>query len=116
LNVVVRIETAMSPRELLGACHGLEIVHDRERTEVNGPRTLDIDIIDFDGAVGETEDLTLPHPRAQDRGFVVVPWAHMEPDARLPGAGPIAPLARALATSVTLVADPWPGQTSSATA
>ncbi len=109
LNAVVRIETAMSARELLGACHGLEIVHDRERTEPNGPRTLDIDIVDYDGVVGHTDDLTLPHPRAKDRAFVLVPWAHLEPQAQLPGVGPIAPLAREMAQSVTLVADPWPG-------
>jgi dihydroneopterin aldolase/2-amino-4-hydroxy-6-hydroxymethyldihydropteridine diphosphokinase len=108
LNAVVRIQTERSPRELLGACHGLEIVHDRERTEPNGPRTLDIDIIDYDGATGQTDDLTLPHPRAKDRAFVVVPWAHMEPGAELPGVGPIAELARAMSGSVTLVADPWP--------
>ncbi|MCB2413352.1 2-amino-4-hydroxy-6-hydroxymethyldihydropteridine diphosphokinase [Demequina sp. TTPB684] len=116
LNAVVRLETEMSPRELLGACQGLEIAHDRERTEVNGPRTLDIDIIDFDGAVGETDDLTLPHPRAHERGFVVVPWAHMEPDAQLPGVGSVAQLARRLAASVALVADPWPAQSSHASA
>lgn len=108
LNAVVRIESEMSPRELLGACQGLEIVHDRERTEVNGPRTLDVDIIDFDGAVGETDDLTLPHPRAKDRAFVLVPWAHMEPDAVLAGVGSVASLARTMTPSVTLVADPWP--------
>ena len=115
LNAVVRIETERSPRELLGACAGLEIVHDRERTEPNGPRTLDIDIVDFDGAVGQTDDLTLPHPRAKDRPFVVVPWAHMEPQAELPGVGPIAELARAMQHSVTLVADPWPAQAPAAT-
>ncbi len=115
LNAVVRIRTERAPRELLGACHGLEIVHDRERTEPNGPRTLDIDIVDFDGAVGQTDDLTLPHPRAKDRAFVMVPWAHMEPDAALPGVGPIAELARAMQASVALVADPWPAQPPAAT-
>ncbi len=74
----------------------------------NGPRTLDIDIVDFDGMVGEAGDLTLPHPRAQERPFVLVPWAHMEPDAQLAGVGPVANLARSMAQSVTLVADPWP--------
>jgi dihydroneopterin aldolase/2-amino-4-hydroxy-6-hydroxymethyldihydropteridine diphosphokinase len=108
LNAVVRIETEKSPRELLGACQGLEIVHDRERTVPNGPRTLDIDMIDFDGAVGQTSDLTLPHPRARERAFVLVPWSLMEPAAELPGVGPIAPLARTMSQSVTLVADPWP--------
>lgn len=116
LNAVVRIETVKSPRELLGACHGLEIVHDRERTEPNGPRTLDIDIIDFDGVVGQADDLTLPHPRALERAFVMVPWAHMEPDAELPTVGRIAEAARAMAASVTLVADPWPAQPPVATA
>ncbi len=110
LNAVVRIETVKSPRELLGVCHGLEIVHDRERIEPHGPRTLDIDIVDYDGLVGQAEDLTLPHPRAHERAFVMVPWAQMEPEAELPEVGRIAEAARAMAASVTLVADPWPAQ------
>lgn len=108
LNAVVRIHTALSPRELLAACHGIEIVHGRERTELNGPRTLDIDIIDFDGTEGESDDLTLPHPRARERGFVLAPWARLEPDATLPGLGRVADAAARLASGVTLVAEPWP--------
>lgn len=110
LNAVVRVHTAMSPRELLGACQGIEIVHGRERSEPNGPRTIDLDLIDFDGAEGATDDLTLPHPRAHERGFVLVPWAHMEPQAQLPGVGPIAEPARTMTTNLTLVADPWPAR------
>jgi dihydroneopterin aldolase/2-amino-4-hydroxy-6-hydroxymethyldihydropteridine diphosphokinase len=108
LNAVVRIRTILSPREVLGACQGIEMVHGRERQEPNGPRTLDIDIIDFDGAEATAADLTLPHPRAHERGFVLVPWAYMEPDATLPGAGAITPLASALQTTVSVVANPWP--------
>ena len=113
LNAVVRISTILSPREVLLACQGIEMVHGRERHEVNGPRTLDIDIIDFDGAQGSTTDLTLPHPRAHERAFVVVPWARIEPNAALPGAGPIAPLAFAGQAMVSEVANPWPAPSTS---
>ena len=108
LNAVVRITTALTPRELLAACHGIEMVHGRERGVENGPRTLDIDIIDVNGIHGTSADLTLPHPRAAERGFVLVPWARMEPDAVLPGLGPIADAAAALASTVTVRAEPWP--------
>lgn len=108
LNAVMRIRTVLSPREVLAACQGIEMVHGRERHEVNGPRTLDIDIIDFDGAEATAADLTIPHPRAKERGFVLVPWAHIEPDATLAGVGPIGPLASSLADTVTVVANPWP--------
>ena len=108
LNAVVRISTILSPREVLGACQGIEMVHGRERLEPNGPRTLDIDIIDFDGAEATAADLTLPHPRAHERAFVLVPWAYMEPDATLPGAGAITPLASAVQTMISVVANPWP--------
>jgi dihydroneopterin aldolase/2-amino-4-hydroxy-6-hydroxymethyldihydropteridine diphosphokinase len=108
LNAVVRIHSVVSPRELLGACQGIEMVHGRERTEVNGPRTLDIDIVDFDGAEGSASDLTVPHPRARERPFVLVPWALMEPGATLPGLGPITPVAASMSSSVVVVADPWP--------
>jgi len=113
LNAVVRVQTILSPREFLGACQGIEMVHGRERHEPNGPRTLDIDIIDFDGAEGSETDITLPHPRARERAFVLVPWAHMEPHAVLPGLGPIAPAAAALSASVAVVADPWPAPVAS---
>lgn len=110
LNAVVRISTALTPRELLAACHGIEMVHGRERGVENGPRTLDIDIIDVNGIEGVSPDLTLPHPRAAQRGFVLVPWARMEPQAVLPGLGPIADAAAALASTVTVRAELWPGR------
>ena len=59
------------------------------RAERWGPRTLDIDIIDAGGVVSDDPVLTLPHPRAHERGFVIVPWLEIEPDATLVGHGPI---------------------------
>lgn len=109
LNAVVRIHTALSPRELLAACNGIEVVHGRERSVVNGPRTIDIDVVDFNGLQGETEDLILPHPRAKERGFVLVPWAAMEPGAELPGVGRVADAAQPLYEGVTVVVPVWPG-------
>lgn len=107
LNAVVRIHTVLSPRELLAACHGIEIVHGRERAERNGPRTLDIDIVDYDGAEGAAADLTLPHPRARDRAFVLVPWARLEPEATLPGLGRVADVAQGMVNDVRVVAESW---------
>lgn len=110
LNAVVRISTILSPREVLLACQGIEMVHGRERHEANGPRTLDIDIIDFDGVVGSTNDLTLPHTRAHERAFVLLPWVQIDPAASLPGVGPIAPLISTIDQVLSVVADPWPAQ------
>jgi dihydroneopterin aldolase/2-amino-4-hydroxy-6-hydroxymethyldihydropteridine diphosphokinase len=114
LNAVIRIHTALSPRELLGACHGIELVHGRERGIPNGPRTLDIDIVDFNGMEASLPDLTLPHPRAHERAFVLVPWAAMEPDAVVASMGRIADAAAALPEGVTVVAAVWPGRSTPA--
>ena len=110
LNAVIRVHTALSARELLGACHGIEVLHGRQRTVVNGARTLDIDIIDFNSLEGETADLVLPHPRAKDRAFVLAPWAAMEPGATFAGIGRVADAAQALPEEVTIVANAWTGK------
>ena len=57
-----------------------------------GPRTLDVDVIDVDGTTSDDPALTLPHPRADERAFVLVPWADIDPDAVLTGHGRIADL------------------------
>ena len=85
LNAVVRIRTALEPRELLGLCHRIEAEHDRVRLERWGPRTLDLDIIDVDGVVLDDPELSIPHPRAAQRAFVLAPWAMLEPEAELGG-------------------------------
>lgn len=87
LNTVVQVSTNLSPRELLQACMEIEARHGRERSEPNAPRTLDIDIITYNDVEEIAEDLELPHPRAFERAFVLVPWSEMDPDAVLPGFG-----------------------------
>ncbi|MEX0913667.1 MAG: 2-amino-4-hydroxy-6-hydroxymethyldihydropteridine diphosphokinase [Demequina sp.] len=118
LNAVVRIHTALAPRELLGACQGIEMVYGRERSETNGPRTIDIDVIAYDDAVGRTADLEIPHPRAHERNFVLAPWMAMEPDAVLPGpaGGRVTDLAAQVgAAGMEVVANPWPARGGSPT-
>lgn len=83
VNAVIEVTTDLGAYELLALCNAVEAVHHRERLVRWGPRTLDIDVIDYDGVISEDPVLTLPHPRAQERAFVLVPWAQMDPLARL---------------------------------
>jgi 2-amino-4-hydroxy-6-hydroxymethyldihydropteridine diphosphokinase len=92
LNAVVLAATALSPRELLDRLHEIEAAFDRVRLVRWGPRTLDIDIIVFAGELSDNPELTLPHPRAHERAFVLAPWHDVDPDAALPGHGPVAEL------------------------
>jgi 7,8-dihydro-6-hydroxymethylpterin-pyrophosphokinase len=69
--------------ELLALAHRAEQEWSRTREIRWGPRTLDVDILDIEGVVSEDPTLTLPHPRAVERAFVVVPWLEIEPDAVL---------------------------------
>jgi 2-amino-4-hydroxy-6-hydroxymethyldihydropteridine diphosphokinase len=96
LNVVLLVQTGMPPHDLLAAVGGIEAGFGRVRAERFGPRTLDIDIIDYDGQVSDDPVLTLPHPRAHERAFVLAPWHDLDPGAELPGHGPIADLLAAL--------------------
>ncbi len=92
LNLVVAVETGLDPHELLAHCQAVEARHHRERIVRWGPRTLDVDIITYGTARVDDDDLTIPHPRAATRAFVLQPWAWMEPDAVLDGT-PVADLA-----------------------
>ena len=83
VNAVIEVTTDLGAYELLALCNAVEAAHHRERRVRWGPRTLDIDVIDYDGVISEDPVLTLPHPRAQERAFVLVPWAQMDPQARL---------------------------------
>jgi 2-amino-4-hydroxy-6-hydroxymethyldihydropteridine diphosphokinase len=85
LNAVVLARTTSSPSELLSSCQRIEARHGRQRLVRWGARTLDIDIVSYDDLVCATTDLTLPHPRAHLRGFVLVPWCAVDPGAVLPG-------------------------------
>ncbi len=89
LNAVVTVETTLDPHELLRALNGIERGHGRVRAERWGDRTLDIDIIEFGGLTLNSPDLTVPHPRAGIRAFVLAPWLQVQPDATLPALGRI---------------------------
>jgi len=92
LNAVLAVRTVLGPRALLAATQGIEADFGRVRAERFGPRTLDIDIISYDGEVSDDPVLTLPHPRAHERAFVLAPWHDLDPAASLPGRGPVAAL------------------------
>jgi 2-amino-4-hydroxy-6-hydroxymethyldihydropteridine diphosphokinase len=92
LNAVVAIDTTLSAHTLLERCLAVEDAYGREREEKDGPRTLDLDLIVLGERLADDEDLTLPHPRAHERAFVLKPWSDIEPDAEIPGQGRIADL------------------------
>jgi 2-amino-4-hydroxy-6-hydroxymethyldihydropteridine diphosphokinase len=96
LNAVVLVETLLTPHELLAEAHRIEAAHGRVRAERWGDRTLDIDIVDFDGLESADPELTLPHPRAAQRAFVLAPWLAADPEAVLPGADRVDALLAAL--------------------
>lgn len=83
VNAVIEVSTSLRPYELLKLCNAVEAAHHRERLMRWGPRTLDIDVIDYEGVVSDDPMLTLPHPRAHERSFVLTPWARMDPEAHL---------------------------------
>ena len=92
LNAVVLADTALPSHELLDRLHEIEAAFDRVRLVRWGPRTLDLDIIVFGAERSDNPELTLPHPRAHERAFVLAPWHDVDPDAALPGHGPVAEL------------------------
>lgn len=86
LNAVIEADTTLTPRELLDALQRIETAHGRRRETHWGSRTLDLDIIDIDGEESDDPSLTLPHPRAWQRAFVLLPWLDLDFDAHLSGA------------------------------
>lgn len=96
LNAVVLARTTLSPRALLERALEVENAYGRVRTERWGPRTLDIDLIVVGDTVSGDPDLTLPHPRAHERAFVLVPWADIDPAARILRRGAVADLLAAV--------------------
>ena len=75
LNMVVRVETTLSPHALLGACLGIEAAMGRIRSIKNGPRIIDLDLLTYEDEVIDTPELILPHPRMLERDFVLIPLA-----------------------------------------
>jgi 2-amino-4-hydroxy-6-hydroxymethyldihydropteridine diphosphokinase len=99
LNAVAIGETTLPARAVLERCHSLEDAFGRVRGELWGPRTLDLDLIAYGGEVSDSPGLTLPHPRAHERAFVLAPWHDADPDAELPGWGKVVDLLKALGTT-----------------
>lgn len=85
LNAVIEITTTQSAAELLDKLQSIETAHGRTRESHWSSRTLDLDIIDYDGIVSDDPHLTLPHPRAWQRAFVLAPWHALDPTAVLAG-------------------------------
>ena len=85
LNQSLLIDAPLSPSQLLHQCQALEAAANRVRTERWGPRTLDVDIVDIEGYTSDDPVLTVPHPRAHLRAFVLAPWLELDPDATLGG-------------------------------
>ena len=85
VNAMALVETSLEPRALLDALLAIEQKHGRKRTIPNGPRTLDLDIIVYGDRVIDEPGLTVPHPRARERDFVMVPLREVWPDAGMPG-------------------------------
>lgn len=100
LNAVVLFDTTLPARRLLERAMTIEQAYERERGEVrNAPRTLDVDLIQIGERRANDENLTLPHPRAHQRAFVLRPWLDIEADAVLLDHGPVAELLAAVDTS-----------------
>ena len=92
LNAVCIAESDLPASDLLALLHGIEKVLGRERIEHWGPRTIDLDLIQYGGLLSYADELLLPHPRAHERRFVLEPWAEIEPDAILLTHGKISDL------------------------
>ena len=92
LNAVARIETRLSPRELLEAMQRIELAHGRVRGVRNAPRTLDLDLLLYADERIDEPGLVVPHPRLHERAFVLVPLAEIAPAQEVPGLGAVTAL------------------------
>ena len=100
LNAAIEIRTSLTPGELLPACLGVEDALGRVRAERWGPRTIDVDVLTYGDEDVDEPDLTIPHPRMHERGFVLVPLLELTADPRLPGGRHVADLRLGPATIV----------------
>ena len=97
LNAVVKIQTELSPIDLLAITQSIENNQGRVREVRWGPRTLDIDVLTYDDLIFADEKLTLPHPRISERAFVLVPFFEIDPQATISGLGKVADLYQQIA-------------------
>lgn len=109
LNGVAVLRTRLRPHDLLQELRRLELAHGRDRSATAprwGDRTLDLDLIVHGDTRLETPELTLPHPRAHERDFVLRPWLEVRPDAVLPGQGAVAELLARVASGSEKTVEP----------
>jgi 2-amino-4-hydroxy-6-hydroxymethyldihydropteridine diphosphokinase len=92
LNAICIAESELPAAELLALLHGIEKALGRERLIHWGPRTIDLDLIQYGAILSYADELQLPHPRAHERRFVLEPWYEVEPDAVLITHGKISDL------------------------
>lgn len=90
INAVARVDSGLSPEQLLGELQRVEAAHGRLRSFANAPRTLDLDLLLYGDETLATPRLTLPHPRMHERAFVLMPLLEIAPDTVIPGRGPAA--------------------------
>lgn len=105
LNCVIEVKTNLEPQNLLAELNQVEAKFGRERSEKWASRTLDIDIITFGKVAVSSPELTIPHPRAHERGFVLVPWMLLDESAVLPGFGSVSELAKKYESEVWVIDD-----------
>ena len=87
INAVIEIETQLTPYGLLHVCQAIEQEFGRERPYANAPRTLDLDILSYEGVTQNETELMLPHPKIIERSFVLLPLLEIAPDFFLPNFG-----------------------------
>jgi len=105
-NGVVVVDTDLAPQDLLDALHRIEDDHGRTREVRWGDRTLDLDVVAIDDLRTDTATLTVPHPRAGERAFVLAPWLDADPEAVLPGVGRVADLLESIGDDTERVDEP----------
>ena len=92
LNAVLLADTTLSVATLLERARAVETAFGRERLAPSAPRTLDVDLVVVGDRLSQTDELTLPHPRAHERAFVLAPWNDVDGEASIPGRGRVADL------------------------
>lgn len=95
-NAVLVLRTTLPPGSLLERAHAVEEAFGRVREVRWGPRTLDVDLLAYEGVLLDGPELTLPHPRAHERAFVLAPWLDADASAEIAGHGPVAELLKAV--------------------
>jgi 2-amino-4-hydroxy-6-hydroxymethyldihydropteridine diphosphokinase len=92
LNAVCIVKSELPAMDLLSLLHGIEKALGRQRHEIWGPRTIDLDLIQYGSLLSSADELKLPHPRAHERRFVLEPWISIDPEAILLTHGKISEL------------------------